>query len=187
MDYFVHDTAIVDEGAMIGNGTKIWHFSHVRASAEIGENVVIGNGVYIDAHVKIGSYSKIQNKVSVYDGVTIEEEVFVGPHAVFTNDMKPRAQGEWKIVKTLVKKGASIGARAVIVCGTTIGSYSMIGAGSVVTKSVPAHALVFGNPARFQGVVCYCGEKIAGKEAENGGTFTCPSCHRKVDYDPNKF
>ena len=186
-DYYVHPLAVVDNGASIGSNSKIWHFAHVRSSAKIGNNVIIGKNVYVDADVIIGSNVKIQNNVSVYHGVTIEDDVFVGPHAVFTNDLRPRAVGDWTVGKTLVKKGASIGANSVIVCGNDLGSYCMIGAGSVVTKSVPSHALVFGNPARFQGVVCVCGVKLAGKDAKDNSTYHCASCNRDISFSKKKF
>lgn len=186
-EYFVHSLAVVDEGAIIGSGSKIWHFAHVRSSAKLGSNVIISKNVYIDADVVVGSNVKIQNNVSVYHGVTIEDDVFVGPHAVFTNDLRPRAVGDWQVGETLVKKGASIGANSVIVCGNTLGSYCMIGAGSVVSKSVPAHALVFGNPARFQGVVCSCGNKVAGKEAKDSADYHCDSCQSNFSFSPTSF
>ena len=179
MSYFKHETAVVDDGAEIGDDTKIWHFVHVRGGSKIGKSCIIGKGCYIDTGVKIGDRVKIQNLVSVYNGVTIEDEVFVGPHAVFTNDLTPRAVGDWEIVETLVKKGASIGANATIVCGTTIGEYAMVGAGAVVTKDVPAHALVVGVPAKIIGYVCECGEKIAGADIEKPAVITCPKCGKK--------
>ena len=186
-DYFVHPLAVVDTGAAIGSDSKIWHFAHVRSTAKLGSNVIIGKNVYIDADVSVGSNVKIQNNVSVYHGVKIEDDVFVGPHAVFTNDLRPRAVGEWTVSETLVKKGASIGANSVIICGNTLGSYCMIGAGSVVTKSVPAHALVFGNPARFQGVVCSCGMKLAGKNAKDQSEYICSSCQSKIKFSQSVF
>ena len=180
------DTLGVDDnGASYGSKSKIWHFAPVRSTARLGSNVIIGKNVYIDADVSIGSNVKVQNNVSVYHGVTIEDDVFVGPHAVFTNDLRPRAVGDWQVGKTNVKKGASIGANSVIVCGNDLGSYSMVGAGSVVTKSVPAHALVFGNPARFQGVVCKCGSKLAGKDAEDNSNFHCDKCHSDIHFSKN--
>jgi acetyltransferase-like isoleucine patch superfamily enzyme len=184
--YFVHETAIIDDGAIIGDESKIWHFSHIRSSSRIGSNVIIGKNVYVDINVIIGSNVKIQNNVSVYSGVTIEDNVFVGPHVVFTNDLKPRAVGEWKIVKTQVNSGASIGANSVIICGTTLGSNCMIGAGSVVTKSVPSHALVFGNPAKFHGVVCVCGEKLSDSSTGEN-TYSCTHCGNKIKFSPNNF
>lgn len=158
---FIHETAEVSESALIGSGTKIWNQAQVRNDAVLGENCVISKNVYIDEHVKIGNHVKVQNNVNVYHGVIIEDEVFLGPSMTFTNDMYPRAfNAEWKITETLVKKGASIGANAVIRCGVTLGEYAMVGAGSVVTKDVPSHALVVGNPAKQIGWVCRCGFKL---------------------------
>jgi UDP-2-acetamido-3-amino-2,3-dideoxy-glucuronate N-acetyltransferase len=158
----VHPTAEIDEGAQIGEGTKIWHLAHVRSTARIGANCVIGRNVYVDAQVEIGDLVKVQNNVSVYQGVTIEDEVFVGPCAVFTNDLRPRAQNpDWTITPTLVRRGASIGANATIVCGVEIGEYAMVAAGSVVTRTVPAHQLVAGNPARPRAWVDTAGNIIS--------------------------
>lgn len=153
-DYYVHPTAEVSSKATIGKGTKIWNQAQVREGAIIGDDCIISKGVYIDAGVIIGSRVKIENYVSVYRGVTINEDVFIGPHVTFTNDLRPRAfNHNWNPVGTLVERGASIGAGAVIVCGVTLGKYCMVGAGSVVTKDVPPYALVVGNPARFIGHV----------------------------------
>ena len=161
MSIFIHETADVSCEASIGDDTKIWNNAQVREYAEIGHGCIIGKNSYIDTYTKIGNFVKVQNNVNVYKGVTIEDEVFVGPNATFTNDLHPRAfSRDWKVTTTLVKKGASIGAGAVIVCGVTIGEYAMVGAGAVVTKDVPPHALVTGNPARVHGHVCYCGAKI---------------------------
>lgn len=162
MEIFVHPTAVVDEGAQIGDGTKVWHLSHIRSSARIGGGCNIGRNVYVDANAVIGDRVKVQNNVSVYDGVTIEDEVFVGPCAVFTNDKTPRAQNpNWQITSTLVRKGASIGANATLVCGITVGEYATIAAGSVVTKDVQDHQLVAGNPARHLGWVNRSGEVVS--------------------------
>ncbi len=183
--YFVHPTAIVEEGAEIGEGTRIWHFAHVRTGAKIGRNCNIGKGVYIDVGVEIGDRVKIQNFVSVYRGVKVEDDVFLGPHATLTNDLYPRSFNEdWEVVPTLIKRGASIGANATIVCGVTIGEYAMVGAGAVVTKDVPPHALVYGNPARVRGFVCYCGRPLdlskPVKEDEEAVTFRCGHCGKEV-------
>ena len=161
-DYFVHESSYADEGAVIGESTKIWHFSHVMKGAIIGKNCSIGQNVYIASRAVIGSGVKIQNNVSVYDDVVIEDDVFCGPSCVFTNVINPRSFIERKheYKKTLVKKGASIGANATIVCGVTIGEYALVGAGSVVTRDVPPYALVYGNPARVHGKVNEAGEKI---------------------------
>lgn len=168
MAFFKHPTAVV-ESDHIGDGTKIWHFAHVREKAKIGKNCIIGKSVYIDAEVEIGNGVKIQNFVSVYKGVRIEDDVLIGPAVTFANDLYPRAYSwsEDKIVPTVVKKGASIGANSTIVCGVTIGSYAMIGAGSVVTKDVPPIGLVYGNPAELRGFVCYCGKKLREIIGEN--------------------
>ncbi len=174
MVVFIHPTAEVDPRAKIGYGTKIWHQAQVREFAEIGENCNIGKGVYIDLKVKVGNRVKIQNYVSVYHGVTIEDDVFVGPSVTFTNDKHPRAWlwDESRLCRTLVKRGASIGANSTIVCGVTIGEYAMIGAGSVVTKDVPPHGLVVGNPARLVWFVCECGERL-------DKNFKCPKCGKE--------
>ncbi len=173
MDYFVHDTAEVSGDASIGRGTKIWNLAQVRENSRIGEDCIISKNVYVDEHVTIGNRVKIQNNVNVYHGVTVEDDVFLGPSMTFTNDMFPRAfNADWKISETLVKKGASIGANATIVCGNTIGEYAMIGSGSVVTKDVPAHAMVVGNPARQIGWVCECGCKLDEKGS-------CQECDRQ--------
>lgn len=167
--YVKHPTAIV-ESDDIGDGTKIWHFAHVREGSRIGKGCNLGKGVYIDAAVEIRNNVKIQNFVSVYRGVEIEDDVFIGPSVTFTNDLHPRAfiWDEEKIIPTLVRKGASIGASSVIICGVVIGEYAMIGAGSVVTKDAPPFGLVYGNPARLMGSVCYCGNKLCSVVEENG-------------------
>ena len=153
--YFIHESSYVDEGAEIGEGTKIWHFCHIMPGAKIGKNCSLGQNVNIGSHAVIGNGVKIQNNVSVYDDVIIEDDVFCGPSCVFTNVINPRAFVERKheYKKTVVKQGATIGANATIVCGVTIGEYALIGAGSVVTKDVPAYALAYGNPARVRGKV----------------------------------
>jgi acetyltransferase-like isoleucine patch superfamily enzyme len=163
---FVHPSADVEAGAAVGDGTRIWHLAHVRSTATIGSECVIGRNVYIDAHAVVGNRVKVQNNVSVYHGVTIEDEVFVGPCAVFTNDLRPRAQNpDWEITPTLVRRGASIGANATIVCGVEIGEYAMIAAGSVVTRTVASHQLVAGNPARHLGWVDRAGN-VVSRDAE---------------------
>jgi len=180
--FYAHPTAVIEEEVEIGDGTRIWHFVHIRRGARIGKNCNIGKDVYIDVGVEIGDRVKIQNGVSIYRGVRIEDDVFIGPHVVFTNDLYPRAFSEsWEVVGTLVKKGASIGANATIVCGVTIGMYSMVGAGSVVTRDVPDFGLVFGNPARLRGFVCYCGRKLEnGKLEGDSVVFQC-ECGKKVE------
>lgn len=162
MSFFSHPSAIIDDGAIIGGGTKIWHFCHIMPRAAIGENCNIGQNVFIDNEVSIGSKVKIQNNVSVYKGVICEDAVFLGPSMVFTNVINPRGFIERKeeFKKTLVKKGATIGANATIVCGNEIGEYALIGAGAVVTKPVKPYALVVGNPARQIGWVSQRGVRL---------------------------
>jgi len=189
---FIHPTAEVSKEAKIGEGTKIWHQAQIRENAEIGENCNIGKGVYIDFGVKIGNNCKIQNYVSIYHGVTIEDNVFIGPSVTFTNDLYPRAYiwNEEKVSKTLVKKGASIGANSTIICGITIGRFAMVGAGSVVTKDVPDYALVYGNPAKIQGFVCECGRKIVKFEEEKEGNFVkgvCELCKKEIFINKKYF
>jgi len=155
MKYFVHETAIIEAEVEIGENSKIWHHAQVRKGATIGKNCVLGKGVFVDANVKIGNGVKIQNRASIYQGVIIEDDVFVGPHVAFTNDRYPRAFNiEWECIPTIVKKGASISAGSIVLCGHIIGKYAMVGAGSVVTHDVPDNILVFGNPARYKSVVC---------------------------------
>ncbi|AMM53558.1 acyltransferase [Pyrococcus kukulkanii] len=181
--YFVHPTAVVEEDVVVGEGTRIWHFAHIRKGAKIGKNCNIGKDVYIDVGVEIGNNVKIQNGVSVYRGVKVEDDVFLGPHMTFTNDLYPRSFNEdWEVVPTLVKKGASIGANATIVCGVTIGEYAMVGAGSVVTKDVPPFGLVYGNPARLKGFVCYCGRPLKEivREEKDFVVYKCSHCGREV-------
>ena len=163
MSIFIHETTVVEPGAVVGEDTNIWMHTQVRENVVIGSNCNIGKNVYIDPDVTIGDYVKIQNNVNIYKGVTIEDDVFLGPSMTFTNDLFPRSRNpDWQVTKTLVKKGASIGANATIVCGVTIGENAMVGAGSVVTKDVPAHALVVGNPAKQIGNVCLCGRRTVG-------------------------
>ena len=162
----IHPSAIVDEGAVIDSGTKIWHFSHLMPHCQVGKNCIIGQNVYIDNHVIIGDGVKIQNNVSVYNGVIIEDEVFLGPSVVFTNVINPRSFIERKneFKKTLIRKGATIGANATIVCGSEIGEYAMVGAGSVVTRNIKSFALVYGNPARQHGWVSKSGMRLIFNE-----------------------
>jgi len=192
--YFVHPTAIVDENVEIGGGTKIWHFSHILPNTKIGEKCIIGQNCMIGPDVVIGNRCKIQNNVSVYKGVTLEDEVFVGPSAVFTNVLTPRAFIERKheFLSTLVKKGATIGANATIVCGNTIGKYALVGAGAVVTKDVPDYGLILGVPAILRGWVCKCGtvlvvdKHIKGKPLESN-KIKCPYCGSIYSYNGEKF
>ncbi len=177
--YFVHPTAVVDEGAVIGAGTKIWHFVHVMAGAVIGQDCVIGQGCYI-GNVRIGNNVRIQNNVSVYDGVTLEDHVFAGPSCVFTNVINPRSEVSRKheYRQTLVQQGASIGANATIVCGSVVGQYAFIGAGAVVREDVEDHSLVVGVPARHIGWMCACGIRMT---ADEDGLFACDQCASKYE------
>lgn len=160
--FVAHETAIIDEGARIGEGTRIWHWAHVCGGATIGARCSLGQNVFIGNKVVIGDNARIQNNVSVYDDVTLEDDVFCGPSMVFTNVINPRSHVPRKdeYLRTLVRKGATIGANATVVCGNTIGSYAMVGAGAVVTRDVPAYALVVGTPARRIGWICQCGERL---------------------------
>ena len=167
--FFAHPTAVIDEGCVIGSGVKIWHFSHIMPNSIIGDNCNIGQNVVVSSGVKLGKNVKVQNNVSIYEGVICEDDVFLGPSMVFTNVINPRSavirKHEYR--RTLVKKGASIGANATIVCGNNIGEYSFIGAGAVVTKEVPAYALIIGNPARQTGWVSEYGIKLKFNEQGN--------------------
>jgi UDP-2-acetamido-3-amino-2,3-dideoxy-glucuronate N-acetyltransferase len=177
--YFVHESSYVDEPCQIGEGTKIWHFSHVMANSVIGPRCNIGQNVVISPGVRLGEGCKIQNNVSLYTGVILEDFVFCGPSMVFTNVVNPRSEVARKdeYRTTLVKRGASIGANATVVCGITIGQYAFIGAGAVVTRDVPDFALVMGNPARRSGWMCRCGIKLR----TNGRTMTCATCGTRYD------
>lgn len=177
-DYFVHESSYVDEGAEVGLGTKIWHFCHVMGRTRIGEQCNIGQNVLVSTDVRIGRNVKIQNNVSLYTGVVIEDDVFLGPSMVFTNVMNPRSHVSRKseYQQTLVKQGASIGANATVICGTTIGQFSFVGAGSVVTRDVPDYALVHGNPARVRGWMCQCGIKLDFRTTAGAESAACESC-----------
>lgn len=180
MNYFVHESSFVDEGAIIGEGTKIWHFCHVMKDAVIGKGCTLGQNVFVASRVTIGNHVKIQNNVSVYTGVQIEDDVFLGPSMVFTNVVNPRSEVNRKdeYQPTLVKRGASIGANATIVCGVTLGRYSFIGAGAVVTKDVPDYALVYGNPGKIQGWMCQCGVRLPFERVEGEEQARCAACGR---------
>lgn len=177
-DFSAHDTAVIEAGATIGRGTKVWHHAHVRAGAIVGDECTIGKNVFIDSGSRIGSRVKIQNNVSVYRGVTIEDEVLVGPSAVFTNDLYPRAANtRWEVVPTLIRHGATIGANATIVCGNEIGRWATVGAGAVVVDPVEEQELVVGNPARRAGWVCACG-RVAARTLERPDDLRCEECRR---------
>lgn len=179
LSFFVHESSYVDEGARIGEGTSIWHFCHVMSGAVIGRGCKIGQNVLIAGNVCIGDNVKIQNNVSVYTGVTLEDDVFCGPSMVFTNVATPRAAVPRNTAAdyqpTRVKRGASIGANATIVCGHTIGEYAFVGAGAVVTRDIPAYALVYGNPARLQGWTCVCGLRLIFRDGESA----CVECGKR--------
>ena len=188
---YIHPTAEVSSETHVGAGTRIWRLAAVRAGASVGEECNIGQGTYIDAHVTIGSRVKIQNYCSLFEGLTVEDGVFIGPHVCFTNDLFPRAitpEGQlkgaedWEVTPTLVRYGASIGAGSVIRCGVTIGRFALIGAGALVTHDVPAHALVFGNPARQQGWVCSCARRLTDLHEEDGRLIgACAVCGQRND------
>ena len=185
MDYFAHDSAIVDPGCTIGKGTKIWHFSHIMPDCKIGENCNIGQNVVISPGVVLGKNVKVQNNVSIYTGVICEDDVFLGPSMVFTNVMNPRSavNRRGNYLETLVKRGATIGANATIVCGHTIGEFAFIGAGAVVTKDVPAYALVIGNPSRQMGWMSEYGHKLKFDES---GIAICPESKEQYKLEKNQ-
>ncbi len=177
---FVHPTATVEKGSSIGKGSKIWHYAHVREGAVLGSNCNVGHCAFVDTGVRVGDNVKIGNKVSIFRGVTIDSDAFIGPHVAFTNDKRPRSLGEWEITETSVKRGASIGTNSTILCGVTLGEDCMVGAGSVVTRDVPAHGLVYGNPARLRGFICDC-KGDAVRKCEKGGVVTlrCSKCGKE--------
>lgn len=176
--YFVHPSSFLDEGAVIGAGTKIWHFCHVMSGAQIGRDCKIGQNVFVGANVIIGDNVKIQNNVSIYTGVVIEDDVFLGPSMVFTNVLNPRSHIERKseYQATRVKQGTSVGANATLVCGVTLGRYTLVGAGSVITEDTPDYALVYGNPAKLKGWICQCGVKLPFEQAADEERITCEVC-----------
>ncbi|MBS3945096.1 MAG: N-acetyltransferase [Melioribacter sp.] len=186
LQYFVHESSYIDDNVEIGEGTKIWHFSHVQSGASIGKYCVLGQNVNVGNNVVIGNYVKIQNNVSVYEGVTLEDYVFCGPSMVFTNIVDPRSKypqvGSKFYIKTLVKEGASIGANATIVCGITIGKFAFIGAGAVVTKNVPDYALVVGNPAKIIGWMSEAGKRL---QFDKEGIAFCSKSNKKYKIENN--
>ena len=173
-DFFVHESSYVDDGAQIGKGTKIWHFSHIMPGAMIGERCNLGQNVVVMPGTRIGNNVKIQNNVSIYEGVELEDDVFCGPSCVFTNVRNPRSHVSRKheYQRTLVRRGATIGANATIICGATLGEYAFIGAGAVVTSDVPPYALMIGVPARRVGWMCQCGEQLVVR----AGAAECSAC-----------
>lgn len=179
----VHETAVVEPGACLGEGTNVWHHAHIRAGAIVGQGCTIGKNVYVDDGAVVGDRSKLQNNVMVFRGVRLDEEVFVGPGAVFTNDLYPRAIGPWVPVPTTVRKGASIGANVTVVCGVEIGRYAMVAAGAVVTRDVADHELVAGNPARCIGWVCACGQVLA-RTTEMPASARCDACGEELAGEP---
>lgn len=187
----VHPTAEVSDSAHLGEGTSVWHHAQIREDVHIGKSCIIGKGVYVDAGISIGDNVKIQNYVSVYHGVTIEDGVFVGPHVCFTNDLQPRAVNpdgslkaadDWTLTRTLICRGAALGANSTIVCGVTIGPWAMVGAGSVVSRDVPAYGLAWGNPARLHAFVCACGARLKEVSEEKESVRTrCTRCRREIE------
>lgn len=180
MNYFKHESAYIDDNVEVGDGTNIWHFSHVQSGALIGKNCVLGQNVNVGSNVVIGNFVKIQNNVSVYEGVILEDYVFCGPSMVFTNIVDPRSKypqvGSKYYLKTLVREGASLGANSTIVCGHTIGKYAFVGAGAVVTKDIPDYALVVGNPARLVGWLSEAGQKLV---FDKDGFAFCSKSNKK--------
>jgi UDP-2-acetamido-3-amino-2,3-dideoxy-glucuronate N-acetyltransferase len=185
MDYFAHETAVIDADCTIGKGTKIWHFSHIMSNCTLGENCNLGQNVVVSPEVVLGNNVKVQNNVSIYTGVICEDDVFLGPSMVFTNVLNPRSainrRGEY--LKTVVKKGVSIGANATIVCGHDIGEYAFIGAGAVVTKTVAPYALMVGNPARQLGWMSEFGHRLT---FDNNGIAICPESNEKYELKNNQ-
>ncbi len=182
---FVHESSYVDEPCEIGANTKIWHFSHVMKNSRIGQNCNLGQNVLVSPQCVIGDNVKVQNNVSIYTGVILEDDVFCGPSMVFTNVFNPRSHVERKdeYRTTLVKRGATIGANATVVCGSTLGQYCFVGAGAVVTRDVPDFAIVYGSPARVRGFSCACGEKLAlPAEPDDGQTAQCERCSESYEF-----
>lgn len=185
---FIHPTAEVSAQATVGSGTRIWHQAQVREGARVGHNCIVGKGAYIDFDVSVGDNVKIQNGVYVYHGVTVEEGVFLGPGTILANDKLPRAinpdgtlkaDADWEVSPTLIRRGASIGAGVVILPGVTVGTFAMVGAGTVVTRDVPAHGLVYGNPARPHGYVCRCGRPL---DEQGSHQWKCEVCNESYSF-----
>ena len=187
-DPFVHESSYVDDGAVLGEGTKVWHFSHVMSGAKIGKRCNIGQNVVISPGVVIGDNVKIQNNVSVYTGVILEDDVFCGPSMVFTNVINPRSavsrKDEYR--ETVVRRGASLGANSTVVCGHSIGRFAFIGAGAVVTKDIPDYALIVGNPGRISGWMCECGVKLAAGSTPPA-SVTCDACKSQYATDGGRL
>ena len=188
-DVFIHPTADVSDKAVIGRGTKIWHQAQIMEGATLGEHCNIGKGVFVAAGARIGSNVKVQNYVSIYNGVTIEDDVLLGPHMTFTNDLYPRAfNNEYTVYETWVRRGASVGANATIVCGVTLNEYCIVAAGAVIVANVPAFALATGNPGRVTGYVCKCGNRLeVGKTPQQGTTVEkaqCRVCGKSYELQP---
>lgn len=180
--------AVVEENAAIGDGTSIWHFSHIRNGSKIGNDCNIGHAVYVDEGVVIGDRAKIQNKVSIFHGVNIGDDVFIGPHVCFTNDMFPRAfNTEWVVTPTTIEDGVSIGANSTIRCGITIGRFALIGAGAIVTKDVPPFSLVLGAPGKIVGQVCYCAQVLNMDETLPMNVENIKCTHMNIDSIPKSY
>lgn len=170
----IHPTAVVEEGATLHEGVKVWHFSHVRSTAILHRGVSLARDVYVDADIELGEFSRVQNGVSIYKGVQIGSWCFIGPHVIFTNDMRPRAGNRhWEITPTILETGCSLGAGSIVRCGLTVGAFAMVGAGAVVTKSVPPFSLAIGFPARIAGMICACGQTLVDPENMNGLVLDC--------------
>ena len=202
MATIIHSTAEVSPAAILGENVKIWHQAQVRERARLGDNCIVGKGAYVDMDVALGDNCKLQNGVFLFHGVSAEDGVFFGPGAILTNDRVPRAitpdgklktDDDWDEGKILVRRGASIGARAVILPGVEIGQFALIGAGSVVTRNVPAHGLVYGNPARLRAYVCACGQRLVQQDdaqqgnAQHGNAWCCKRCGREFDFPARSF